>query len=116
MSTSTLRIPADTEQVRVARLVAGSAARRAGVTEDEIEDVRLAVGEAVGRAVVKHRDSAIESPVVVQFIDGDDRFVVVVQDQVPDDGDDAGFAMAVISGLVPSAHFSEQTVEMAWAL
>jgi hypothetical protein len=42
--------------------------------------------------------------------------VVVVQDQVPDDGDDAGFAMAVISGLVPSAHFSEQTVEMAWAL
>lgn len=116
MATSTLRIPADTEQVRVARLVAGSAARRAGVEEDEIEDVRLAVGEAVGRAVLKHVDNHLTAPVMVEFIDAEDTFVVIVRDEVAEGGDDESFATAVISGLVPSARFSDKSVEMTWAL
>ncbi len=114
MATSTLRIPADTEQVRVARLVAGSAARRAGVGEDDIEDVRLAVGEAVGRAVLKHIDAAVDAPVVVEFVDAAETFEVVVHDQAPGALADTSFAKAVISGLVADATFSPTAVEMTW--
>lgn len=116
MSVSTLRIPADTEQVRVARLVAGTAARRAGVDPEEIEDVRLAVGEAVGRAVLRHIDTDVAAPVVIEFRDDPATFSVVVNDQAVVGGSDNGFAMAVISGLVPTAQLSGQTLSMTWVL
>lgn len=116
MPTSTLSIPADTEQVRVARLVACSAARRAGVNEDDIEDVRLAVGEAVGLAVLRHLNAEIGAPVVIDFIDEIDSFEVCVKDEAAGDGPDAGFAKAVISGLVPDAEFADRTIAMRWVL
>lgn len=116
MSVSTLRIAPDTEQVRVARLVAGTAARRAGVDPEEIEDVRLAVGEAVGRAVLRHLDSSVQAPVVIEFRDNDASFSVVVNDQATSDATDNGFAMAVITGLVPTAQLSGQTLSMTWVL
>lgn len=99
MATSTLRIPADTEQVRLARLVATAAARRAGCDEQTVDDVRLAVGEAVARAVVR---SAPGTEVEVRLIDEPDGFGVEVQDTATEDTDE-GFAMAVITGLVPEA-------------
>ena len=46
MGTAALTLPPATEQVRLARLVAGAAARRSGVDEDVLDEVRLAVGEA----------------------------------------------------------------------
>lgn len=116
MSTSTLRIPADTEQVRVARLVAGSAARRAGVSEDDIEDVRLAVGEAVGLAVMKHLQAGSPAPVVIEFTDGTETFTVQVHDEAPDESVAAGFARAVISGLVPDVDFADRSIAMRWEL
>lgn len=105
-TTSTLRIPADTEQVRVARLVAGTAARRAGVDAAEIEDVRLATGEAVGRAVLRHQSGACAQPVVVELTETPEHFEVTVIDGVAEPADDEGFALAVIHGLVPSAQVS----------
>lgn len=116
MSTSTLRIPADTEQVRVARLVAATAARRAGVAEDDVEDVRLAVGEAVGRAVLRHLEAEVEEPVLVELSDEVDEFTVVVRDDAGAQESDSDFAMAVITGLVPSALLSGHSVTMTWAL
>lgn len=116
MSTSTLRIPVDTEQVRVARLVAGTAARLAGVDPEDIEDVRLAVGEAVGRAVMRHLDEQVSTPVIIEFRDDADSFAVVVNDEATGDGPDNAFAMAVITGLVPGAQLSGQTVSMTWPL
>jgi anti-sigma regulatory factor (Ser/Thr protein kinase) len=116
VSVSTLRIPSDTEQVRVARLVAGTAARMAGVDADEIEDVRLAVGEAVGRAVLRHLDQQVQAPVVIEFCEDDESFAVLVYDEANDTGEDNGFAMAVITGLVPVAVLSGRTVSMTWPL
>lgn len=116
MSVSTLLIPSDTEQVRVARFVAGTAARRAGIDPEEIEDVRLAVGEAVGRAVLRHLDAHLQSPVVIEFRDDSDSFAVIVNDEAGHAGPDNGFAMAVITGLVPSAHLSGGSVSMTWPL
>ncbi|MGH3727189.1 MAG: ATP-binding protein [Micromonosporaceae bacterium] len=68
--------------VRTARLVAVAVARRAGVPESLLDEVRLAVGEACSRAVALHRLYGIGDLVEVDMTDGD-RFVVRVFDRAP---------------------------------
>ena len=51
MPTVELRFSALPAHVRTARLVAATVARRSGVDEDLLDEVRLAVGEACSRAV-----------------------------------------------------------------
>ena len=51
MATVELRFSALPAHVRTARLVAAAVARRAGVDEAVLDEVRLAVGEACSRAV-----------------------------------------------------------------
>ncbi len=110
------------EHVRTARLVAVALARRAGVEDGLLDEVRLAVGEACSRAVGLHRSAAPEVPIVVHLDDGRERFGVEVVDVVsggpvpkPEDenaaeklGADGGFGdeadadmgLAVLRGLV----------------
>jgi serine/threonine-protein kinase RsbW len=71
--------------VRTARLVATAVARRGGVEETLLDEVRLAVGEACSRAVEVHQRQCPHEPVRVALRDGSDRFEVVVADRVPDD-------------------------------
>ncbi|MGH3661546.1 MAG: ATP-binding protein [Micromonosporaceae bacterium] len=66
--------------VRTARLVAVAVARRAGVPEDLLDEVRLAVGEACSRAVALHRLYGLVDLVEVEMTDGA-RFVVRVLDR-----------------------------------
>lgn len=77
--------------VRTARLVATAVARRGGVEETLLDEVRLAVGEACSRAVEAHQQQCPGEPVRVALRDGADRFEVVVTDRVPND-DPAGRA------------------------
>ena len=51
MPTVTLRFSPLAEHVRTARLVAVSVARRAGFGEDQLDEIRIAIGEACARAV-----------------------------------------------------------------
>jgi serine/threonine-protein kinase RsbW len=69
--------------VRTARLVALAVARRAGVPEQLLDEVRLAVGEACSRAVGVHQGKAPDSPVVMRLSDEQDRFTVEVVDAGP---------------------------------
>ncbi|GAA3236903.1 ATP-binding protein [Dactylosporangium cerinum] len=66
--------------VRTARLVGVAVARRAGVAEELLEEVRLAIGEACSRAVALHRSHGLEDLVDVAMADGD-RFTVRVVDR-----------------------------------
>jgi len=102
--------------VRTARLVAVALARRVGVEDGLLDEVRLAVGEACSRAVGLHRVSAPNVPIVVRLHDGRERFGVEVIDAVsggpvpkrddgaPDDlgdaDDGADMGLAVLRGLV----------------
>jgi anti-sigma regulatory factor (Ser/Thr protein kinase) len=70
------------ENVRTARLVAVALARRAGVEEGLLDEVRLAVGEACSRAVGLHRSAAPGEPVLVHFDPPGERFRVEVTDLV----------------------------------
>jgi serine/threonine-protein kinase RsbW len=69
--------------VRTARLVATAVARRSGVDEALLDEVRLAVGEACSRAVEAHRRHCPAEPVRIEMTDADKRFVVVVSDHAP---------------------------------
>jgi anti-sigma regulatory factor (Ser/Thr protein kinase) len=116
MATVELRFSALPEHVRTARLVAAAVARRAGVDEAVLDEVRLAVGEACTRAVGLHQSGDISAPVRVSLIEEEKQFSIEVGDEaphaVPGDkgtaaGDDADMdseeddmGLAVISGLV----------------
>lgn len=101
MTTSTLTIPARSDQVRLARMVAVAAASRAGIEAELLDDVRLAVGEAVAAAVLRS-EGATGLTVTIRMVESDSRLSIEVLDQAgADDREDEGFAMAVIQGLVP---------------
>lgn len=119
MAQSSLTIPARSDQVRTARIVACAAARRLGLPDETVQEVRLAVGEAVARAVQLHTVSQVEQPVTMHMIDGQTSLVVEVIDRVAGAiEEDFGLAMAVIHGLVPNARLDEDpdghTLHMSW--
>lgn len=70
--------------VRTARLVAVAVARRAGVSEELLDEIRLAVGEACSRAVALHQMYQCADLVDVRIADGP-RFTVWVRDRGPAD-------------------------------
>ncbi|GGZ85612.1 ATP-binding protein [Streptomyces echinoruber] len=115
MATVELRFSALPEHVRTARLVAAAVARRAGVDEAVLDEVRLAVGEACTRAVGLHRSNGVSAPVKVLLIEEEKQFSIEVGDEAPHSapgerspGADTGepeseeddMGLAVISGLV----------------
>lgn len=129
--------------VRTARLIALAVARRAGVDEGLLDEVRLAVGEACSRAVGINQSADDVGPVVMRLIDEQGRFTVEVVDtgssgdamDEPHLGDldpdelaapteeplpdlPPGFGLAVISGLVEDVTVGSETdgthVRMTW--
>ena len=125
--------------VRTARLVATAVARRSGVAESLMDEVRLAVGEACSRAVETHAAQCPDEPVRVALSSEAGRFEIEVinagkaasfgvgtvgSGQVPQQGDGsimpAGFSLAVIAGLADDVQISETeagtSVKMSWPL
>ena len=84
--------------VRTARLVAAAVARRSGVDEALLNEVRLAVGEACSRAVEAHQRHCPAEPVKIEMTDQGERFVVVVSDHAP-----TSTAAAAGTGPAPTA-------------
>jgi anti-sigma regulatory factor (Ser/Thr protein kinase) len=77
--------------VRTARFIAASVARRAGVAEDLLDEIRLAVSEACSLAVRLHLAHAPNAPVELRLIEADNHFRVQVRDavfrQAPSEGE-----------------------------
>jgi anti-sigma regulatory factor (Ser/Thr protein kinase) len=84
MATVRLEISPTPAHVRTARLVAAAVARRSGIDEVLLDEIRLAVGEACSRAVGLHRMHSPQTLVHLELTDGP-RFTVVVTDAVPRD-------------------------------
>lgn len=83
--------------VRTARLVATAVARRSGVDESLLDEVRLAVGEACSRAVEAHQKHCPRLPIRVVLSDDGERFEVVVTDAAPPDPASAEAASAELA-------------------
>ncbi|WP_093444317.1 ATP-binding protein [Streptomyces sp. Cmuel-A718b] len=108
MATVELRFSAQPEHVRTARLVAAAVARRAGVDEAVLDEVRLAVGEACSRAVGLHRSHGITAPVSVALTEEEKAFSIEVGDSVPGHGaDPAESGAGAASGAGPARADSE---------
>jgi anti-sigma regulatory factor (Ser/Thr protein kinase) len=140
MATVELRFTALGEHVRTARLVAAAVARRAGVDDSVLDEVRVAVGEACARAVRLHQRTSTDAPVQVRLEEQEKRFLVEVVDGVADgsgnggagasatpaDGDDLDedltaedtMGLAVLSGLVDDLDVSNGSeggvIRMSW--
>lgn len=130
MATVELRFSASPEHVRTARLVAAAVARRAGVEESVLDELRLAVGEACSRAVGLHASQDLDTPVRVTLTDGEKAFSIEVGDDArtaplaaPDAfavngeaSDELG--LAVISGLVDDVEVTSNghggLIRMSW--
>jgi serine/threonine-protein kinase RsbW len=141
MATVELSFTALPAHVRTARLVATAVARRSGVDESLLDEVRLAVGEACSRAVEGHQLYCPAEPVRLALTDLAGRFEVEVTDNcAPDARSPAGQAgsggaagglsldnngglparlgIAVIEGLADEVHISETaagtSIRMSW--
>ncbi|MFK0259148.1 ATP-binding protein [Streptomyces sp. NPDC090445] len=137
MATVELRFSAQPEHVRTARLVAAAVARRAGVEEAVLDEVRLAVGEACSRAVGLHLSNGLTAPVRVVLTEEEKLFSIEVGDEVPGPGGGPGdtvpgleaaldpdadtedeMGLAVISGLVDDVEVTSSerggTIRMSW--
>ncbi|WP_327354450.1 ATP-binding protein [Streptomyces sp. NBC_01304] len=140
MATVELRFSALPEHVRTARLVAAAVARRAGVDEAVLDEVRLAVGEACTRAVGLHQTNGVSAPVRVVLTEEEKQFSIEVGDEAPHsgtsegavpgvrgsadvldaegEGDEDQMGLAVIGGLVDdvevTADESGGLIRMSW--
>ena len=130
MATVEVTFTALPAHVRTARLVATAVARRSGVPESLLDEVRLAVGEACSRAVEAHRLHCPAEPVRIGLTGQDGRFEIEVINagtvQPPVEGGPsagnslapAGFSLAVIAGLADEVEISETaagtSVKMSW--
>ncbi len=144
MATVELSFTALPAHVRTARLVATAVARRSGVDESLLDEVRLAVGEACSRAVEGHQLYCPAEPVRLCLTDLAGRFEVEVTDTcapgvrrsggpggpgavgdppgsgpvTAQAGVPAGLGIAVIEGLADEVQISETaagtSIRMSW--
>jgi anti-sigma regulatory factor (Ser/Thr protein kinase) len=132
MATVELRFSALPEHVRTARLVAAAVARRSGVDEAVLDEVRLAVGEACTRAVGLHQNGGITAPVKVVLVEEEKQFSIEVGDEAPHhapgdrppgaaddiDAEEDEMGLAVISGLVDDVEVTAGenggSIRMTW--
>lgn len=112
-----LEIAAHPRNVALARLFVAGAARDAGIEEETIDDVKIAVSEAVTRAVRGAPEDAI---VTVRVVPSDAVIAVSVEragdatgDGAPgnlgDDADASALGFAVICALFPGASVDAAT-------
>jgi serine/threonine-protein kinase RsbW len=146
MATVELSFTALPAHVRTARLVATAVARRSGVDESLLDEVRLAVGEACSRAVEGHQLYCPAEPVRLALTEAAGRFEVEVTDtcapgahrpgsagRLPGDSAagsagssaadpriGAGLGIAVIEGLADDVEIRETptgtSIRMSWPL
>ena len=142
MPTVELQLPPLPHHVRTARLVGVAAARRAGLSDELVDELRWALGEACSRAVALHAAHSVDAPVRVLLREDAAGLTVEVLDQGPghqpaddtapealfdgddsddgDDGVDPRVSLAVLTGLVDDVEVSSAadgtTVRLRWPL
>ncbi len=126
MATVRLEFSPEPAHVRTVRLVGVAVARRAGVPDDQLDEVRLAIGEACARVVARHQRIGLREAIEVSFSDGD-RYLVKVVDRAGEaeqvDGEDEiamDVSATLLQGLVKDLRMSPldsgvgTEVQMAW--
>lgn len=134
MATVELLLSPLSAHVRTARLVGVATARRAGLADDLVDELRLALGEACARAVAQNALHAPGVPVRIVLSDDATGLTVAVTDAGPESGPmegdveelfredsiDPRVSLAVLAGLVDDLEISAThrgtTVTLRWPL
>ena len=122
MGVVALRIPPSASHVRTARLVAVAVARRLGLDEVRLDEVRLAVGEVCARAVRRCLASSVTLPISVVMDDAPGELRITVTDHAVrgSGGPDEAVALALVGGLADTVEVEEGpsgpagVVRMTW--
>ncbi|MEA2498714.1 MAG: serine/threonine-protein kinase RsbW [Actinomycetota bacterium] len=105
-----LSIPPRSAYVGVVRLAVSSLARKAGLDEEVVDDLKIAVSEACTNAV---EDTPGDDPISIRWMEEDDRVTIEIADRRPssnaeDPLDTQGFStrltmsLALLESLVDS--------------
>lgn len=115
--TVSLEIPPRSAYVGVVRLTVASLARSAGLEEEAVEDLKIAVSEACANAVIANEEAGREDAVVVEWHDDDSRIEIGVGDSGPAERAAAGdtdtdgissrlaMSLALLNSLVDECRF-----------
>lgn len=124
MSRGTLRLVPEPEMLRVLHMVVGVAARRQGIEEALVDDVRLGTAEAVTEAFAVHRGIPTDEPVTVEFDMAPPDVWIRVRHVSPgssaaNEPGEMGERMAVVAGIADDLHIGcddvqRITISMRW--
>ncbi len=79
-----LEMPAQAKYVGLARLLAGSIARRMRFSEESIDDLKIAISEMCTNAIVHTGNGdATKPPILVRYLAGDGFLTIEVRDRGP---------------------------------
>ena len=103
--------PPEARQLGTIRLVVGIVARKAGMGEEGIEDLKVAVSETCAVAVGDLTRAGLPDPIEVDLVEAPDRFGIEVRDRAPaasggpghaadGDVDDRELGLALVGALV----------------
>ncbi len=114
-----LEIPPRSPYVGVVRLVIAALARNAGLDEEAVDDLRIAVSEACANAVLSTEEAGSDEPVSVTWEETDGDLIIEISDHgapYHSSGDGAldsqglssrlAMSMALLQSLVPRCEFA----------
>ena len=112
-------IPPRSPYVGVVRLAISSLARAAGLGEEAVDDLKIAVSEACANAVLAHEENGVADSVTITWSAGDDRIEVDVDQAATNDAaakaeDSQGFSSrlvlssALLDSLVDEVRYSQR--------
>ena len=82
-ATVRLAFPPEPRLLGTVRLVVGVVARKAGMDEEGIEDLKVAVSETCAVAVGDLTRAGLPDPIEVDLVEAPDRFGIEVRDRAP---------------------------------
>ena len=121
MATVELEIPPRSVYVGVVRLAVASLARAAGLDEEAVYDLKIAVSEACANAVLGLESSDGDDPITITFTDDDSALELEIADRAPTPDvtaapeDSQGFdtratmSLALLSTLVDDCRISPRS-------
>ena len=102
-----LRLPAERAYVAVLRMTTAGLAARLDFTLDDIEDLRMAVGEACA-LVLEHADPGGDLRANFDLSDGSIRVAVSADTSTDDDPDEDSFGWQVLTALTSDVLISRE--------
>jgi anti-sigma regulatory factor (Ser/Thr protein kinase) len=113
VGTATVRLafPPEPRMLGTIRLVVAIVARNAGIDEEGIEDLKVAVSESCALAVAELARAGVDAPIELALIEDGGRFGVEIHDRAPaeapgpagdrpTDLDERQFGLALVGALV----------------